>query len=269
MKHINNVMTFKEFFNEYVDSTQRNRNQFGMISKKKDAPDYPKADTEWRNYKTFDPKQFKAERESTKTSDWQQQLQHALKYHGVTTNDFEKFPRDGSLLYRGHKHLNAFELGPDAKAEGGTYFTNSLSYAFRVYANSVSRYSDQIGQKSLNTLQHATKTTSTSNTRAFDVPVGYITVATPKNVNDVVWYQNFGYENRNRADMDTRGRPVSKDQLTRIPDAETVVNKNDIVRVRSYVVWKVRDNSYKMVRFDIIRKNYPELYQEMMQAQVS
>jgi hypothetical protein len=198
-------------------------------------------------------------------SNTRQLLKHAMRYYGIDIRKFvydEGWPTDGSVVYRGHKHPNPFSKGLDSKAlDDKTYFTNQASYAYGVYSTNYNKYSDQIGQSGFNTFQSRLQEPNAN--KKFEV--GFFTIATPNDPDAITWYANFGYERSLTKSIANEhlGRPVSRDKIQQLRDAECVEPASTFKKIRTYLIY---DGS--MISFNNLKKYVPELYDLVINSRV-
>lgn len=198
-------------------------------------------------------------------SNTRQLLDHAMRYYGINIRKFvydEGWPTDGSVVYRGHKHPNPFSKGFDSKAlDDKTYFTNQASYAYGVYSTNYNKYSDQIGQSGFNTFQSRLQEPNPN--KKFEV--GFFTIATPNDPDAITWYANFGYELSFIDDKANThlGRPVSRDKIQQLRDAECVEPASSFKKIRTYLIYEG-----SMISFNNLKKQVPELYDLVINSRV-
>jgi hypothetical protein len=178
-----------------------------------------------------------------------------MKYYGFTLKEgLDSLPKDGSLVYRGHKDPDPFAKGEDSKAKDNEiYFSSNPNYAYRVYSVGLNPSSTQVGQKGFSNLQSRTQKPM-SNTK-FDV--GFFTVATPKNADDILWYFNFGYEDGNE------GFTRLEKNIKKINDAECVESRKSFSKIRTYLMYR----NY-LISFERLKKVKPDLYKDVMGSYV-
>jgi hypothetical protein len=197
-------------------------------------------------------------------ADTEKLLKHVVRYYGINTDPYEEHaPKDGSVVYRGHKHPDPFSKGDDAKAlKDKVYFTNNPDYAFRIYSIMFKPQSPQIGQSGYNTFQTRLQdpedarwpASSSGNFR-----VGFFTIATPKDPDAIMWYKNFGYEDKSN--------PIGRDKLSEKYDAECVEPRSSFRNIKTYLIYTDHFRR-RMVSFDSIKKHSPKLYDLIITSRV-
>tara|TARA_R110000868_G_scaffold54509_11_gene170372 strand:+ start:20539 stop:21333 length:795 start_codon:yes stop_codon:yes gene_type:complete len=180
---------------------------------------------------------------------------NVMSYYGFSLKKgFGSLPKDGSLVYRGHKDPNPFSKGTDAKATGDlVYFSSNPEYIYNVYSAGINSSSDQIGQRGFNSLQSKVQSPNPN----LKFKLGYFTIATPKNANNIKWYTNFGYENKKE------GFTRLEKNLQENRDAECVEPKESFSKIRTYLIYE----DY-MISFDRLKKVQPDLYNKVMSSHV-
>lgn len=117
--------------------------------------------------------------------------------------DINKLSSDetwSTMLFRGHKVLNPFSKSGDSKAVGDKVYWAKNPNTALIYALNKSSWGTS-GQQYINVIQRALKETGNTN---FDDGVqqtfefGYLTIAQPKNPQNLKWYRNFGVEDEER-----------------------------------------------------------------------
>ena len=257
-------MKFDTFFYEWV---KRRIPMYGQVIKSKDDPTRPTDDDAPKRSKfNFNRDEFLKRREQATANaqddgiaDISEQLGLAAKHFGMAAkwknNHFEEFPKDGSIMYRGHKHLDPWSFSSDAKADpkDGVYWSNNLEYVFNVYSKQQSNGSSQIGQRGSTELQKKTNKI-----------VGYVTIGTPKDADSIRWYLNFGYEDKKEPFLRTQRN------LRYIYDAEAIANQTAFRKLRTYVIYYSWEHAgYVLIPVYAIQKHYPEVYKLMINGGIS
>lgn len=249
---------FNVFFEEFI--TKRRR--FGMTylpgndDPVKDVEAYKK-----RREEETAPKQTSYSKSITDNIrfDANQELKSLMEYYGFALKEgIVGLPKDGSLVYRGHKNVDPFSKGEDAKAEEGkVYFSSDAEYAFRVYSIGYNVSSSQVGQAGFSSLQSYIQEPK----QGSKFEVGFFTVATPKDPDSIKWYYNFGYEDKQQ------GFPRQEKDITTIADAECVEPRESFSKIRTYLMYG--DRSFpRMISFERLKKVNPRIYTMVMNARV-
>jgi hypothetical protein len=201
-------------------------------------------------------------------ADAQKLLDHVVKYYGVDISEYN-YPKDGSVVYRGHKHPDPFSKGNDAKAsDDKVYFASNAFYAFGVYSDGFNPHSTQIGQTGFNTFQTRLQDPEDARWPASssgNFKVGFFTIATPKDPDAIVWYSNFGYESYTKKPLnaeDPYNRSSSK--FKHRGDNECVEPRSSFSKIRTYLIY----DREKMVSFNTIKKYAPKLYDLIISSYV-
>jgi len=187
------------------------------------------------------------------------QIDAVMKYYGFSLKaGFDSLPRDGSLVYRGHKDPDPFSKSEDAKARGSSvYFSSNPEYTHGAYSVGYNLGSTQIGQTGFNSLQ-----STVSDPKSFSgwgpIGVGFFTVATPKNADKILWYSNYGYE-KSGAEGYTRLQREIKDGW----DFECVEPIESFSKIKTYLTY----NKY-MISFDRLKQVQPDLYNQVKNSYV-
>lgn len=117
--------------------------------------------------------------------------------------DINKLSSDetwSTMLFRGHKVLNPFSKSGDSKAVGDKVYWAKNPNTALIYALNKSSWGTS-GQQYINVIQRALKETGNTN---FDdgsqqtFEFGYLTIAQPKNPQNLKWYKNFGVEDEEK-----------------------------------------------------------------------
>lgn len=249
------MRSFCIFFEQFI--TKKRRKAFGKVT-------YPGDDTPVVDVEEYKKRREKDTAKQFTPTEWpggsiidtirydtNKELQQLMDYYGFSLKEgLNGLPKDGSLVYRGHKNIDPFTRGEDAKAEEGkVYFSSNANYAYSVYSVNYNTQSSQIGQKGFSSLQSLVSEPRPD--ISFDV--GFFTVATPKDPDNIKWYYNFGYE-----DKQPSFTRKEKD-ITGIRDAECVEPKEAFSKIRTYLMYK----GY-MISFDRLKKVSPRIYKEIM-----
>lgn len=249
---------FNVFFEEFI--TQRRR--FGITSLPgnddpiKDVEAYKKK----RERNTQPQTTFGVNIRDNIRRDINEELYQLMRYYGFKLKGeyFESLPKDGSLVYRGHKNIDPFSRGEDAKAEEGkVYFAGSASYAYGTYSVNYNKSSHQIGQSGFSSLQSRVQEPHWA--KSFNI--GFFTVATPKDPDNIKWYYNFGYEDKQQSF--TR----QEKDITTIGDVECVEPRESFSKIRTYLMYGDK-SSPRMISFERLKKVNPRIYTMVMNARV-
>ena len=183
------------------------------------------------------------------------QVGNVMAYYGFSLRKgFDSLPKDGSLVYRGHKDPNPFSKGTDAKATGDlVYFSSNPEYVYNVYSVNINSSSEQVGQRGFNNLQSRVQSPNPQ----LKFNLGYFTVATPKNADTIKWYHNFGYEDKKK------GFTRLEENLQEHSYAECVEPKESFSKIRTYLIYE----NY-MISFNMLKKVQPDLYNKVMSSYV-
>lgn len=253
------MKSFNTFFENFITQRRQGNRPFGTMY-----------DPNEDNYSIKDIDSYKQERDKKtqyKTTvggrgivddirnDINSHLENVMKYYGFTLKEgFNSLPTDGSLVYRGHKDPDPFSKGEDAKAKDNKiYFAANPKYAYKTYSIGFNPNSTQIGQKGFSSLQSRVQEPKSN----ANFKIGYFTVATPKNADDILWYLNFGYEDNQK------GFTRLKRNLKYISDAECVESRSSFFKMKTYLMY----NKY-MISFDRLKKVKPELYDQVISSYV-
>ena len=256
------MRSFCIFFEQFI--TKKRRKAFGKVTYPGD--DTPVVDVEEYKKrrekdtaKQFTPTQPGGSIVSDIRYDANTELEQLMNYYGFSLKEgLNSLPKDGSLVYRGHKNIDPFTRGEDAKAEEGkVYFSSNANYAYSVYSVNYNTQSSQIGQKGFSSLQSLVSEPRPG--IKFDV--GFFTVATPKDPDNIKWYCNFGYE-----DKQPSFTRKEKD-ITTISDAECVEPKEAFSKIRTYLMYGSGEYP-RMISFDRLKKVSPRIYKEIMNTTV-
>ena len=92
-----------------------------------------------------------------------------------------------------------------------------------------------------------------------DIPSFYI------NPDAITWYANFGYERSLSKSIGNEhlGKPVSRDKIQQLRDAECVEPASTFKKIRTYLIY---DKS--MISFNNLKKYVPELYDLVINSRV-
>lgn len=142
-----------------------------------------------------------------------------VQKHGFIAKNLKELERKlnaeySSVLFRGHKTLNPFLKTSDSKLEGDVVYWakqphNALTFAV---PTSVGGTSGRFFSNSIN--------------KAFGAEhAGYVSIAIPKNTDDIVWRGNFGIENQSSIQT----------QQTGYKQSEVALGPNDIKKIRTYI----------------------------------
>lgn len=102
-----------------------------------------------------------------------------------------------TMLFRGHKVLNPFSKTGDSKAVGDKVYWSKNPDTALIYALNQSSWGTS-GQQYANIIQRATADSSKTTGVQTQYAYGYLTVAQPKNPQNLKWYRNFGVEDEER-----------------------------------------------------------------------
>lgn len=190
-----------------------------------------------------------------------------------------KLSKDGSLVYRGHKHLDPFSKGDDAKAKGeAVYFAADPKYAYSVYSIGYNSGSRQIGQSGFSSLQSAFSDPNDA-ARTHSFKVGFFTIATPKNPDEIKWYSDFGYEDGKEGktrdefpDFENPGNPEHGWHV----HLECVEPRSSFSRIRTYLSYeRARFGAYdnkgydtSFISFEKLKKVSPDMYSRLMNSRI-
>ena len=257
------MIPFKLFFEEYItrrrsdgDFQRPYGTTFDKSTDQWKSTDNSKVEYEKKRHENIN--KFRMSTHHDKMSDNIRQdkndlLGEIMRYHGFSLKDgLNGLPKDGSLVYRGHKSPDPFEKGEDAKAlDNSVYFAANPEYAYRVYSVSNNPSSSQIGQRGFSNLQASTQ--KPQGLQRFEL--GFFTVATPTNPDQILWYPNFGYEDKKQ------GQTRSEVKLGE--DFECVEPKGSFSKIRTYLLYR----KY-MISFGRLKKVHPKTYDEVMSSYV-
>ena len=230
------------------------------------------------------------------------QITHLTRYYGIkfnrdTSRGSIDLPSDGSIVYRGHKSLDPFAQGDDAKSveSGKVYFTNNAYYAIGVYSTNYNSGSTQIGQAGGSTLQWASQPEGQSPNSYGKFKYGFFTMARPKDPESIQWYINFGYEDYHALkakggewnDMTAEEKKLkgqyrvqddqgfwqtvyppsatAAEKLKGQKDAECVESRDAFKSVKTYLL-DHRENV--LVPMDRVRSEFPDLYDMIANGRV-
>ena len=253
------MVSFKIFFEEFITKKRQGNRPFGTIYDRskdnfsiKDVASYKKNRDDAVQYK-----QTTGSGSITNDirNDENEYLGEVMKYYGFSLKEgFDSLPKDGSLVYRGHKNPDPFSKGEDSKAIGNSvYFSSNPEYAYSVYSVGHNPSSTQVGQRGFNSLQSRVQEPK-ENTK---FKIGYFTTATPKNPDNIMWYLNFVYEDGKK------GFTRLERDIKYINDAECIEPKESFSKIRTYLMY----NNY-MIGFDRLKKVQPDLYDKVMGSYV-
>jgi hypothetical protein len=253
------MVSFKIFFEEFITQKRQHNRPYGtMYDRNEDS--WAIKDVESYKKNRDDAVQYKRTMGSGSITDdirndENKHIGEVMKYYGFSLKEgFDSLPKDGSLVYRGHKNPNPFSKGEDSKATGDSvYFSSNPEYAHSVYSVGHNPHSTQVGQRGFNSLQSRVQEPR-ENTR---FKIGYFTTATPKNADDIMWYLNFGYEDGKK------GFTRLERNIKYIYDAECVESKESFSKIRTYLMY----NGY-MIGFNRLKKVQPDLYDKVMSSHV-
>jgi len=262
------IVPFKTFFEEGI-AQKRNGVPYGNIYNfnrdkdgdvigfkiEKDVEEYKK-----RRADAVEPR-ITTDRGSIKDNiryDINNQIYAVMKYYGFSLKaGFDSLPRDGSLVYRGHKDPDPFSKSEDAKARGSSvYFSSNPTYIHGAYSVGYNLCSTQVGQVGFSSLQAKVKDPNSFHMTG--LRVGFFTVATPKNADKILWYSNYGYE-KSGAEGLTRLQREIKDGW----DFECVEPRESFSKIKTYLTY----NEY-MISFDRLKQVQPDLYNQVKNSYV-
>ena len=96
-------------------------------------------------------------------------------------------------LFRGHKNIDPFSKTGDSKAQQhGVYWAKDLNTAL-LYSTAASSWGTS-GQQYVNIAQQAFASDAAGDEIQTRYKLGYISIAQPKQPEELEWYKNFGYE---------------------------------------------------------------------------
>lgn len=192
--------------------------------------------------------------------DLNKQINAVMRYYGFRLKaGFNSLPRDGALVYRGHKDPDPFSKSEDAKARGDTvYFSSNPNYTHGAYSVGYNLNSTQVGQVGFSNLQSTFKPPDSFAEWGIGLGIGFFTVATPKNADKILWYYNYGYESAG-AEGFTRLQREIKDGC----DFECVEPRESFSKIKTYLTY----NGY-MISFDRLKQVQPDLYNRVKDSYV-
>lgn len=170
------------------------------------------------------------------------------KQYGIISKNFDELlndlqTNDSSLLFRGHKTFNPFDVSENTKSPPGTVFWAKDPHNAAYLARPAAKGIEERSFYSL--LQKAFDLTRLRGGQEVDegggfYNVSYMTIARPKNKN-VKWYDNFGVERGYEEDnpeyyRQKLGRQVPGFNVSRpFMQGETALGKKDIERYTTYI----------------------------------
>ena len=253
------MKSFELFFEDFATQKRQGNRPFGTTYDKnddsysiKDVDSYKQERNKKTQYKQTNAGGGVVDSIRYDTNDY---LDNVMKYYGFTLKEgLDSLPTDGSLVYRGHKDPDPFAKGEDSKArDNEVYFSSNPNYTYGVYSVGLNPNSTQVGQTGFSNLQSITQEPK-PNTK---FNVGFFTVATPKNADDILWYFNFGYENGNE------GFTRLEKNIKKINDAECIESRESFSKVRTYLMYNKH-----LISFERLKKVKPDLYKKVMSSYV-
>ena len=188
-----------------------------------------------------------------------------------------------SLLFRGHKTFDPFEVAEDTKSPPGTVYwakdpSNAMYIARPTDKGTKARGYYNLIQKVFSIDQGRDGGSGASWGVGSQVSnVGFLTIARPKN-KDVEWYDDFGVENSYNS-----GKP--KDSFIqkpgRIPErgtsnkenqyfhrGETALGRDDIARYTTYLFFEIGKGNYKILSLKKLAQIDRKLYDMLMENKI-
>lgn len=112
-----------------------------------------------------------------------------------------------TMLFRGHKNINPFSKTGDSKAEGDKIYWAKSPETALIYSQNQSSWGTS-GQQYVNIIQKAFNPENIRHAGQTNLKIGYFSIAKPKNPNTLIWYNNFGVEDKkqgfNKQDWESR-----------------------------------------------------------------